>query len=304
MRRIHDDELDTGADVVASLLRLANPAWSTLPLRELAASGTDHAMYRLGGDLVVRVPRTVAAAEGLTAEVTRLDLVARVLPVAVPELVHLGEPTAAFPHPWVVLTWLGGEDAWESRHRLGGDVDLALAADLAEVVGALRSASVPGLVRREAGRRGGPLTGVLDRAYHWLDGESGPLPAWVDADDVRTRLGRCAAAADDDVGYVLTHGDLIPGNLLVRDDRLAAVIDWGYLTAADPALDLVPAWAVLDAPARRRFRSLLDVDDATWARAWVNGVEQALGGIVYYTPRGHPLADVMTRTLGRHLEDD
>ncbi len=304
MTRIHDDEVDTGAHVVRALLRHAEPGWAALPLRALSTSGTDHAMYRLGEHLVVRVPRTDRAAASLVLEHEHLEAVARLLPVAVPAVVHRGEPTAGYPYPWAVLTWVTGEDAWESRDRLGGEVDLALADDLAEVVAALRSASIPGLVRREAGRRGGPLEGVLDRAYRWLGGESGPVPAWVEADEVRSRLERCTTAADDDVPYVPTHGDLIPGNLVVRDGRLAAVIDWGYLTAADPALDLVPAWAVLDRPARRRFRTLLDVDDATWARAWVNGVEQALGAIVYYTPRAHSLADVMTRTLRRHLEDD
>ncbi|NHA67780.1 phosphotransferase [Phycicoccus flavus] len=303
MRRIHDEEADTGEDVVRSLVRSAGPAWAGLPLRPLSTSGTDHAMYRLGDDLVVRLPRTAGAAESLVGELGQLEVVARVVPVPVPVVVHRGEPDGAYPYPWAVLTWLDGEDAWAARDRLGGAADLALAEDLAAVVTALRAASPTGLVRRGSGRRGGPLAGVLDRAHRWLAGESGPLPAWVDTDRVRRRLDRCAGAADADVAYVPTHGDLIPGNLLVRDGRLTAVIDWGYLTAADPALDVVPAWAVLDGPARRRYRSLLDVDDATWARAWANGVEQALGGIAYYTPRGHPLADVMSRTLRRHLED-
>ena len=111
------------------------------------------------------------------------------------------------------------------------------------------------------------------------------------------------AAADDHVPFVLTHGDLIPGNLLLRGGRLAAVLDWGYVSLADPALDLVPAWAVLGPRARLVFREALDVDDATWARARANALEQALGGVVYYTPRRHPLADVMGRTLRRVLDD-
>lgn len=105
------------------------------------------------------------------------------------------------------------------------------------------------------------------------------------------------------VPSVLTHGDLIPGNILVRGSRLRAVIDWGYLSRADPALDLACAWALLGPQARSVLRERVGADDATWERARVNALEQALGGIVYYTPRGHPLADVMGRTLRRALAD-
>jgi len=147
---------------------------------------------------------------------------------------------------------------------------------------------------------------VLRRAHAWLDGEEGPLPSWVDARAVRASLAAAQEVAERapcDEAAVLTHGDLIPGNILVRHGRLTAVIDWGYVSLADPALDLVCAWAVLGPVGRRVLRERVGADDATWERARVNALEQALGGLVYYSPRGHPLADVMGRTLRRVLED-
>lgn len=91
--------------------------------------------------------------------------------------------------------------------------------------------------------------------------------------------------------------------MLVRDGRLAGIIDWGYLSYADPALDLVPAWAILDPRARAVFREALQPDEATWRRATANALEQALGAIVYYIPRGHQLGQVMRRTLDRLLRE-
>jgi aminoglycoside phosphotransferase (APT) family kinase protein len=80
---------------------------------------------------------------------------------------------------------------------------------------------------------------------------------------------------------VWVHGDLLPGNLVVADGRLAGVIDWSATGAGDSACDLMVAWS-LPADARAHFRDDLKVDDATWARAqgWV--IEQAVPFIPYY----------------------
>ncbi|NHI18221.1 phosphotransferase [Phycicoccus endophyticus] len=303
MRRIHDEEDATDPAVVRALLREQWPAGADLPLRAVAGTGTDHAVYRLGARHLVRVPRTPAAAASLAGEVGWLPWLAPRLTVAVPEVEHVGTPAAGYPHPWAVLRWLGGRDAWAAREAVEDPHGSDLADDLADAVLALRDGVHPDVPARDTGRRGGPLAGVLERAHQWLEGASGPLPDDVDVAAVRRLLHALPDAADDDVPYVLSHGDLIPGNLLLHGRRLSAVIDWGYLSTADPALDLVPAWAVLGPRARARFRARLAPDDATWERARANALEQALGALAYYTPRRHPLADVMRRTLRRILAD-
>lgn len=305
MPQIHDAEADTSEPVVRSLLRAQCPQWAGRALRPVGDTGTDHVMWRLGDDLVMRVPRTPGAAASLSREVRALAAVAPHVPVAVPQVAHVGAPDPSYPHVWAVLHWLPGADAWEARDALEHD-DVGLAHDLADVIGDLRVAPPLPLPSRGPGERGGPLEGVLQRAHAWLDGEEGPLPPWVDAPAVRAALAASQEVAQqtpDDAPYVLTHGDLIPGNILVRQGRLAAVIDWGYVSLADPALDLVCAWAVLGPTGRTVLRERVGADDATWERARINALEQALGGLAYYTPRAHPLADVMGRTLGRVLSD-
>jgi hypothetical protein len=72
---------------------------------------------------------------------------------------------------------------------------------------------------------------------------------------------------------------------------------------ADPAQDLAPAWALFDKGSRRVFREAVEVDEATWLRARTFELEHAVGGVLYYMPRRHPLGDLMARTLRRILED-
>jgi aminoglycoside phosphotransferase (APT) family kinase protein len=97
------------------------------------------------------------------------------------------------------------------------------------------------------------------------------------------------------------HGDLIPGNVLTTNGEVSAIIDWGGVGLGDLAQDLAPAWSILEGPAREAFRSHLEIDEPTWLRACAFELEHAVGGIVYYEPRGHPLGDVMRRTLNRIL---
>jgi aminoglycoside phosphotransferase (APT) family kinase protein len=303
VRQIHDHEVDTGPGVVEATLRNGWPGWRGQPLVALGGTGTDHAMYRVGRDRLARFPRTPAAADSLLREVELLPRLAGLTTTPVPHVEHVGAAGPAFPYPWAVLRRLEGEDAWAARDSVDDPHGDALARDLAGVVRALRQAPVTDLPARGPGQRGGPLAGVVERAERWLTGDAGALPEHLDTEAVRHLLDEDRGAADDEVTYVPTHGDLIPGNVLVRGRRLAAVIDWGYASLADPALDLVPAWALLGPRARRVFFAALAADEATRRRARVNALEQALGGLAYYAPRAHPLAEVMARTLQRVLDE-
>jgi aminoglycoside phosphotransferase (APT) family kinase protein len=310
--RIHDDELDTSQPTVRALLVAQCPEWSGLPLSSVRRSGTSNAMWRVhlpsGSDLVVRLPRRAAFEGSILQELELLPMIADgplAGVVRTPNIRHSGAPTEAFRHPWAVLDWIDGADAWSARQELTRAPDAldALAADLARVVqvtGELGDLPVP---CREPGSRGGPLEPLLDRLDRWLADPRWHASDLLDMAMVKRRAdeSREASGAPATVGFV--HGDLIPGNLLVSRGRLSAIIDWGGAGYGDLAEDLISAWAVLDERSRRRFRKKVGVSDATWLRARAFALEQAVGGVLYYTPRRHPLAEVMARTLHRILDE-
>jgi aminoglycoside phosphotransferase (APT) family kinase protein len=273
---LHDDEIPIDTGLVRALVDRAMPCYASLPVRRLNSSGSSNALFRLGEDLLVRLPRQPGGSATITKEARWLPVVGPSLPVRVPEVVAVFEPDCGYPERWSVTRWIGGEHPEVVTPGTPADPRRGdLAVDLAEVMNALHLAEVPG----EA---------VIDPGLHWYRGE--PL-ATMDA-VTRQNIERCRALADfafdlDAAGRLLDeamrlpgvqdrpaprwyHGDLAAENLLLRDGHLVAVLDFGGLAVGDPAVDLAVAWEVLDPPAREIFRSKLGVDDATWlrGRAW------------------------------------
>jgi aminoglycoside phosphotransferase (APT) family kinase protein len=120
--RIHEDEVDVPPELVRRLLVEQHPQWADLPLEVAGEWGTDHAMYRLGDDLVVRLPRIGWAVKAVAAEQRWLPVLAPQLRGEIPEVVATGEPGEGYPWPWTVLTWIHGEHPppvdWYGAERL------------------------------------------------------------------------------------------------------------------------------------------------------------------------------------------
>ncbi len=303
--RIHDEEADTTEAAARALLREQMPYWAELPMTYVNSSGTDNAMWRLhqssGSDLLLRLPRTPGAARGVSVELSILSTLAEAHGLPVPHVLYAGSPTESYPHVWAVLEWLNGADAWTAREELLEPRDEPLGLDLAATVRTLASVTALDVPTRQAGDRGGPINPLLDRLERWIDDPRWHAQDLIDVDGVRRSAAQSREVADSLTGSGFLHGDLIPGNILVESGRLASIIDWGGAGRGDPAQDLGVAWAVLGRKARRTFRSSLEIDEPTWLRARAFELEQAVGGVLYYTPRRHQLADVMGRTLHRIL---
>lgn len=109
IRRMHDDEVIPDAAQVAQLIADQHPQFAHLPVTPVASSGTDNAMFRLGDELAVRLPRRPGMEELPAHEHRWLRELAQLLPVAILEPIALGEPGRGYPYPWLVLTWLEGE---------------------------------------------------------------------------------------------------------------------------------------------------------------------------------------------------
>jgi aminoglycoside phosphotransferase (APT) family kinase protein len=301
-QRIHDHESDTSRAVVLALLESHCPQWTGLEPRQLLTSGTDNAMWRIdppgATSLVVRLPRTQGAADSLTKELIVLPALAGRLPVNVPTIAYAGSPGPLFPHPWAVVEWIDGSDAWEARLAVWDPDADALAEDLAQTVIAIGGLSDIDVPHRVPGSRGGPLLPLLSRLDEWLTDEKWNAEGLLDIEAVRRSAAESAEAAlDEVVAARFGHGDLIPGNVLVTRGRLSAVIDWGGAGIGDAALDLMPAWAILDRRGRDLFRDATGATHAAWLRGRAFALEQAVGGVLYYVPRGHTLGAVMQRSL-------
>jgi len=275
-RILHDDEIPIDAGLVRALVDRAMPQYAGLPVRRLDSSGSSNALFRFGEHLLIRLPRQPGGSATISKEARWLPVLGPSLPVGVPEVVAVFEPDCGYQERWSVVHWIDGEHPAVVSPETPADPRRGdLAADLAEVVNALWLAEIP--------------SGAADDPdLRWYRGE--PL-ATMDA-VTRKNIGCCRALGDFEFDLDAAerlwdeamrlpgisdrppprwyHGDLAAENLLMRNGRLAAVLDFGGLAIGDPAVDLAVAWEVLDPQAREIFRSKLGVDDATWlrGRAW------------------------------------
>jgi aminoglycoside phosphotransferase (APT) family kinase protein len=121
----------------------------------------------------------------------------------------------------------------------------------------------------------------------------------IDVDAATAAWEDALAAPEWSGAPVWTHGDLLPGNVLVRGGRLAGVIDWGVVGVGDPACDMLAAWSLLSGRTRETFRSALGVDEATWARGRGWALSVGIVGIPYYRVTNPPFA-----AMGKHVVEE
>jgi aminoglycoside phosphotransferase (APT) family kinase protein len=296
-RKMHADEWDVDADLVRRLLVTQFPQWSDLSLEPVVSAGTDNALYRLGDDMVVRLPRIQWAVEDVAKELRWLPRLQPLLPVAIPLPVGKGRPGEGYPWAWSVLQWVPGENP------ILGDLDdpNSLAKELAQFVAALHRIDPAG--GPPAGR-GVPLA-ERDVATRTAIGE---LRGLIDIERATAAWGEALHAPEWLRPGVWVHGDLAPGNLLLESGKLSGVIDFGALGVGDPACDLMVAWNLLPTASRRLYREVLEVDDATWRRGRGWALSVALIQLPYYKDTNpslaanarHVISEVLADHSGRH----
>jgi aminoglycoside phosphotransferase (APT) family kinase protein len=295
---MHANQLTVSAGTVRALIDAQFPEWRDLSIRRITAHGTVNAIFRVGDRLAARLrlqPGDVEATRHwlrTEAQAAR-DLVGRTR-FRTPEPVALGEPGPGYPLAWSVQTWLPGvvatdDDPGES---------VAFARDLAEFINDVRAIDTRGRTFRGGGR-GGEL-----RSHDaWMETcfrNSGPL---LDVTVLRRMWAAMRNLPRGGTPDMMTHGDLIPGNILVSSGRLAGVLDVGGLGPADPALDLVAAWHLLDAGPRQVLRAELGCDDIEWRRGKAWAFQQAMGVVWYYRESNLAMSRMGRRTLERIVAD-
>ncbi|WP_460656121.1 aminoglycoside phosphotransferase family protein [Kribbella endophytica] len=293
---MHDDQVDVTTDIVATLIHEQFPQWSGEQIRLLPSTGTVNAIFRIGNELSARFPlRLTDPAEALAVLEQEAQASAELVQVSrfpVPEPVALGKPGAVYPMPWSVQTWLPGTIAFEADPSASD----AFAEDLAAFIAALRGADTRGR-QFSGGGRGGVLTDHDEWMAKCFEESEGLL----DVPRLRQLWSQLRALPRTSAD-VMSHGDMIPGNVLVTDGRLSGVLDTGGFGPADPALDLVGAWHLLQHGPREVLRQTLDCDDLEWERGKAWAFQQAMGVVWYYVESNPTMSTMGRRTLDRILK--
>jgi aminoglycoside phosphotransferase (APT) family kinase protein/RimJ/RimL family protein N-acetyltransferase len=293
MSKMHVDEFEIDASLVQRLLSKQFPSWANLPIKSVPSAGTDNALYRLGNEMVVRLPRIGWAVDAIEKECEWLPKFAPFLPFSIPAQLGKGTPTEDYPWPWSVYRWLEG-----SNPIVGHLPDpVQLTNDLVTFIQALHKINLP---NGPISNRGVPLEKqdiVTRKALQQLEG-------MIDVQRVTVIWETALQASKWSKPPVWVHGDLSPGNLLIQHGRLSAVIDFGILGIGDPACDLIIAWNLLPAHMRNAFRYSLGVDDATWERGRGWALSNALIALPYYKDTNPILANNARHVIQEVIEEN
>jgi aminoglycoside phosphotransferase (APT) family kinase protein len=289
---MHADEPGISPGLVRRLIEAQFPQWAGIGIEAAGPAGTSNAMFRLGPDLAVRLPRRPGAAADIDKEHLWLPRLAPVLPAAVPVPVAIGRPGAGYPWRWSVYRWLDGENPAIAHP---GQPEL-LAEDLAAFASALHRVSpagAPPSYRCEPLSERDAATRAAIEQVHGLVDAAAVTAAWEGALTAHGPAGR----------PVWIHADLQPGNLLTTaSGRLTAVIDFECAGLGDPAVDLIAAWYVLPAGrARTAFRAA--ASEAEWARGRGWALSIALLELSYYRNRNPRMANIARHVINEILAE-
>jgi aminoglycoside phosphotransferase (APT) family kinase protein len=296
---MHADQLTISPETVRELVGEQFPRWRELAVREVTSAGTVNAIFRIGDRLGARFPLEPGDVEStrrwLAREAEAAAELAGRTRFPTPEPVALGEPGRGYPLPWSVQTWLPGvvatdDDPGES---------VGFARDLAAFIGDVRAIGTRGRTFRGGGR-GGTLTAHDE----WVETCFRHSEGLLDVPRLRRIWADLRTLPRGDTPDAMTHGDLIPGNILLAGGRLAGVLDVGGFGPADPALDLVAAWHLLEAAPRRVLRAELGSGELEWERGKAWAFVQAMGTVWYYRETNPTMSRMGHRTLARIVADE
>jgi aminoglycoside phosphotransferase (APT) family kinase protein len=294
---MHSDQVHVDAVIARAMIFEQFPQYRHEPVEKLAAVGTDNAIFRIGSSATARFPLRatdpIKCARALRAEAAAMAELSGHCPFPTPRPIGLGRPGPLYPMPWAVQTWIDGDVA--TPNGLGNSP--VFAGELVRLIGSLRHANTHG--RRFDGQgRGGKLPDHDAWMAVCLENSEGLL----DVPRLRriwARLRTLPPSGPD----VMSHTDLIPANLLVHGEHLVGVLDGGGFGPADPALDLVAAWHLLERAQRGAVRRLLGCGDVEWKRGAAWAFQQAMGLVWYYQPSNPAMSDLGRSTLRRILDD-
>lgn len=285
---LHEDEIPVDISLVRRLVDNQFPQYANLPLHKFGATGSTNIQFRLGADLLVRLPRQPNSRATIEKELHWTPIIGKHLPVAVPQFVGVGEPALGYSEPWLIVRWLAGDHPTVCNSaETNAEQQSQLAADLAETILALRDIDLPTNALDDP-----RLKNYRGRALEYYDQQMRRnIDACRSIEGLDLDLDAALAIWEDALKYPSSsesrsdtwyHSDLVAENLLLTNGRLTGLLDFGALAIGDPTIDLHGAWELFDRPAREIFRLKMGATDGEWVRGRAWALAVALMTFPYY----------------------
>jgi aminoglycoside phosphotransferase (APT) family kinase protein len=293
MAKMHENELKITEHLVRELLNRQCPQWADLPLSPIKSSGTDNALFRFGTEYVVRLPRIEWEPGSIENKINKeyewLPRLAHYLKTSISVPIFKGCPGKNYPFPWIIAKWNEGDTPdFESQNEYG-----LLAKDLACFLNEFHRIDLPNGPNSRRGIRLNEteLTTETQNAIRKLEEE-------IDIPVVTSLWKHLSNIPYWGKEPVWLHGDFLPGNILIQNNRLSAVLDFTDVGMGDPACDLVIAWALFNPDSRQIFRQNLEgIDDNTWERGKGWALSIALIMLPYYKHTNPDLTSLARRMI-------
>ncbi|GHU24323.1 phosphotransferase [Spirochaetia bacterium] len=271
MNFLHDGQMEINVELVKSLIQSQFPEYENLPIVEFDSTGTVNSIFKLGNDLYVRLPIVETYADSLLKEYKILPYFSKQLSIEIPEPIKLGEPDTLYPFNWAIYKWIDGEP-YDNNKIVNSQIIVS------ELVNFIKELHAIDLLddAPKAGRK--PLLELNTMTIETLNDSKEE----IEYTKVIKTWEKLVNTPVWDKKPVWIHADLLKSNILVKNNRVAAVIDFGGAGIGDPAFDIIPAWAIFDSKNRYIFRKLLNVNDTVWHRACAYALHQAALIIPYY----------------------
>ncbi len=255
-------KLKISCEAAHNLIAQQFSQWTHLHVKPVEHSGLDNITFRLGEDMLIRLPSNEDYAAKVAIEQKWLPILKQHLSFSIPEPLAQGEPSKDYPWNWSVYRWIEGESA--NTLQISETHLKQIALDLAKVLNELHKidttgAPLPGLHNFWRGAHPSVYDTETRSAIKELNG-------FIDA-NAAISLWEKATSSKWNKSPVWIHGDFASGNILIKNGRLVAVIDFGGMGVGDPACDLTIAWTFLKNESRQAFKSNFHLDSDTWTRA-------------------------------------
>lgn len=289
MNKMHANELEINLDLVRGLICEQFPEFSSLDITAVNSIGTVNRIYKLGPTMCIRLPRLIGSHD-LEKESKWLPHLQSYLPLRIPAPIAKGQSSSRYPANWSIYDWIEGSEYSDDLVHNEEEAALSLAA----FVNAMQAIEVPPEAP-PAGRL--PLLELDGKTYQAI----AEIEDLLDTDEIIAawKISSMASAWNGEPVWI--HADLLRSNLLLNNQQLAAVIDFGSAGIGDPAFDLIPAWTVFNAAGRGVFRNAIRADHDTWLRARGYALHQALLIIPYYQETNPRFVSQAKRTINEIL---